>query len=51
MYLKIKKEEVEGILNYLAKRPYEDVWQGINILGTLKPCKCEEEKKKEETPK
>ncbi len=34
----IEKDVLVGLLNYLAKRPYEEVAQAVNVLQQLKPA-------------
>ncbi len=46
--LKISNEERKMLLDYMARRPYAEVYQLISMLFALKPI---EEKKKEENKK
>ena len=46
--LKITNEERKMLLDYMARRPYAEVYQLISMLFALKPI---EEKKKEDKPK
>ena len=47
--LKITNEERKMLLDYMARRPYAEVYQLIAMLFALKPV--EEEKKKEDKNK
>ena len=38
----ISKEDAERILNYLATKPYGEVFQLIGILQTMKPIEVHE---------
>jgi len=44
MKYEIEESIVQSLLNYLASRPYSEVYQGITALGNLKPIKDEEVK-------
>ncbi len=46
--LKITNEERKMLLDYMARRPYAEVYQLISMLFALKPI---EEEKKEDKPK
>ncbi len=51
----ITEDKLKAILAYLAKRPYEEVAQGIQILSTLpelkEEAKNEKKAEKKEEPK
>lgn len=39
----ISQEAVNGLLNYLATKPYAEVYQGIELLKSLKTVSEKEE--------
>lgn len=41
---KIKEDEVKALVSYLQKKPYEEVFQGINMLSKLEEIKEKKEK-------
>lgn len=40
---KIKEDEVKALIGYLQKKPYEEVYMGINMLSKLEEIKEEKE--------
>lgn len=46
MKIEFKKEEVQAILNYLAQKPYAEVFQLVNLLASKLPKEEKQEEKK-----
>lgn len=39
---KISEEQIKALLNYLASKPYGEVFEGIKMLQSLEKIKVEE---------